>query len=78
VSKVVRAAMMAPRTCVGGSCHLLPDTLGLVPLVVVTAADVQDRDGARTLLSILAAKFRRLRVIWADGGAGPVADWGGL
>jgi putative transposase len=46
----------------GRKRHLLVDTLGLVLLVVVTAANVQDRDGARIVLSILATKFRRLRV----------------
>jgi hypothetical protein len=35
------------------------DTLGLVLLVVVTEANVQDRDGARMLLSVLATEFRR-------------------
>jgi hypothetical protein len=34
---------------------------------MVTTANVQDRDGARTLLSVLATQFQRLRVIWADG-----------
>ena len=29
--------------------HLLVDTLGLVLLMMVTAANVQDRDGARIL-----------------------------
>jgi putative transposase len=38
----------------GRKRHLLVDTLGLVLLVVVTEANVQDRDGARTLLSVLA------------------------
>jgi hypothetical protein len=51
----------------GRKRHLLVDTLGLVLLVVETAADVQDRDGARTVLSALSTQFRRLRVIWADG-----------
>ena len=52
------------------------DTLGLVLLVVVTEANVQDRDGARTLLSVLATEFRRLRVIWADGAyAGALQMW---
>ena len=51
----------------GRKRHLLVDTLGLVLLAVVTEANVQDRDGARTLLSVLATEFRRLRVIWADG-----------
>ena len=48
----------------GRKRHLLVDTLGLVVLlVVVTEANVQDRDGARTLLSVLATESRRLRVI---------------
>jgi hypothetical protein len=55
----------AKKLC-GRKRHLLVDTLGLVLLVMVTAANVQDRDGAHTLLSILATKFRRLRVIWAE------------
>lgn len=35
-------------------------------MVVVTAASVQDRDGAMYLLAILRSKFSRLRLIWAD------------
>jgi putative transposase len=65
----------AKKLC-GRKRHLLVDTLGLVLLVMVTAANVKDRDGARTLLSILASKFRRLRVIWADGAyAGTLPSW---
>jgi putative transposase len=52
------------------------DTLGLILAVVVTAAQVQDRDGARQILDILRHKFARLPHIWADGAyAGPLADW---
>jgi putative transposase len=44
--------------------------------VVVTAANVQDRDGAKSVLAILRHKFSRVRHIWADGAyAGPLADW---
>ena len=44
--------------------------------MVVTAASVQDRDGAKQLLAILRHKFSRLRHIWADGAyAGPLVDW---
>ena len=44
--------------------------------MVVTAASVQDRDGAKPLLDILRYKFARLRHIWADGAyAGPLVDW---
>ena len=65
----------AKKVC-GRKRHLLVDTLGLVLLVVITAANVQDRDGARTLLSTLATQFRRLRVIWADGAyAGALQPW---
>jgi len=44
--------------------------------VVVHAADVQDRDGARLVLAVLANTFMRLRLIWADGGyAGALLHW---
>jgi len=38
--------------------------------VVVTAAHVQDRDGAKLLLEGLRQQFSRLRRIWADGAYG--------
>jgi putative transposase len=50
----------------GRKRHLLVDTLGLWLTVVVTAANVQDRDAAMTLLDILRSKFSRVRLIWAD------------
>lgn len=60
----------------GRKRHVLVDTMGLVWLVVVTAAATQDRDGAQLLLAVLATQIRRLRVIWADGGyAGRLVDW---
>jgi putative transposase len=40
----------------GRKRHVLVDTMGLVWLLVVTAASVQDRDGARTLLQVLATE----------------------
>jgi putative transposase len=52
------------------------DTLGLILAVVVTAASIQDRDGAKQLFDILRHKYGRLRHIWADGAyAGPLVDW---
>jgi putative transposase len=37
---------------------------------------VQDRDGARILLSVLGSQLRRLRAIWADGAyAGGLPSW---
>ena len=65
----------AKKVC-GRKRHLLVDALGLVVLVVITAANVQDREGAHTLLGTLATRFRRLRVIWADGAyAGDLQQW---
>jgi putative transposase len=44
--------------------------------IVVHAADIQDRDGAKHVLAALANTFMRLRLIWADGGyAGALLQW---
>ncbi len=60
----------------GRKRHLAVDVLGLILAVVVTAASVQDRDGARPLLWRLAASFRTVTLIWADGGyAGKLVTW---
>ena len=42
------------------------DTTGLLLAVVIHAADIQDRDGARLVLAKLLGRFPRLQVIWAD------------
>ncbi len=56
--------------------HLLVDTLGLVLRVMVLTANIQDRDGARSLLETLQGQFPRLQRIWADGGySGALIDW---
>jgi putative transposase len=58
------------------------DTLGLIIAIVVHAASLQDRDGAKLVLARLNEKrkgrrlFPRLKLIWADGGyAGKLIDW---
>jgi len=58
------------------------DTLGLIIAIVVHAANLQDRDGAKLVLAKLTGKhkggrlFPRLKLIWADGGyAGQLIDW---
>lgn len=62
----------------GRKRHLLVDTQGLMLKVVVSAADVQDRDGARLLaqaLRLYGPELPRLSLVWADAGyAGPLAD----
>jgi putative transposase len=50
--------------------HILVDTMGLLLVVVVHTANIQDRDGAKLVLTKLLARFpcARLQRIWADGG----------
>jgi putative transposase len=50
--------------------------MGLVIAVVVHAASIQDRDGAKILFNVIRDKFLRLQLIWADGGyAGKLIQW---
>jgi len=60
----------------GRKRHLLVDTLGLILVAVVHAADIQDRDGARLVMDRVQGQFPRLRKVWADGGyAGQLVEW---
>ena len=60
----------------GRKRHLLVDSLGRLLTVVVTAASMQDRDGANQLIEMLRHRYTRLRHIWADGAyAGPLVEW---
>jgi putative transposase len=62
----------------GRKRHLLVDTLGLLLLVVVHAASVQDRQGARLVCLRAKRRYPRLRLIWADGGyGGRLVPWVG-
>ncbi len=51
----------------GRKRHVLVDTLGLLLVVVVTAASVQDRDGARLVFRRLGGVGKKLRLIWVEG-----------
>ncbi|MFD7168540.1 IS5 family transposase [Streptomyces violascens] len=84
-SQSVRAAANIPRATsgwdggkrVGGrKRHLMVDCPGLVLVVLVTAASVQDRDAAVPLLERLRQTYFSIRLVWADGGyAGSLVDW---
>lgn len=52
----------------GRKRHIAVDTTGLLLAVVVTVANIQDRDGAVRLLAALAARLSSVRLVWADGG----------
>ena len=59
----------------GRKRHILVDTLGLLLAVIVHAANIQDRDGAKLLFRKIRGHFPRLE-IWADGAyAGTLVDW---
>ena len=60
----------------GRKRHVATDCLGLLLVVVVTAASVQDRDGACPLLALLRERFSTITLVWADGGyAGRLVAW---
>ena len=66
----------AGKKVMGRKRHLLVDTLGLILHVVVHPASIQDRDGAKLVLSVLLKRFGWLRCIFADSGyAGELVSW---
>ena len=60
----------------GRKRHIAVDTIGLLLTVLITAAGVQDRDGAKPLLWNLRRAFPSVKLAWADGGyAGKLVTW---
>lgn len=60
----------------GTKRHVAVDVLGLLLTVLVTGADVQDRDGAMPLLERLRTVCLRIALVWADGAyAGSLVGW---
>ena len=56
----------AGKKITGRMTHLAVDTLGLVMIVVVHSAALQDYDGACFVLSRMKERFNRLKVVFAD------------
>ncbi|MDD1478719.1 MULTISPECIES: IS5 family transposase [Micrococcaceae] len=52
----------------GRKRHVVVDTLGLLVVVLVTAASLQDRDGGRLVLDKARMKMPSIVLVWADGG----------
>jgi putative transposase len=66
----------AHKRVTGRKRHLIVDTLGMILAVVVHAADIQDRDGAKLVLEKIKGCFPRLRKILADAiYNGGIAGW---
>jgi putative transposase len=60
----------------GRKRHILVDTMGLVILVVVTAASLSDPQGAKLLFARLRGAGKKLRRIWVDGTyRGKLVEW---
>lgn len=56
--------------------HVITDCLGLLLVVLVTAGNVTDRQAARVLLPRLRERFRKITLVWADGGyRGRLVAW---
>lgn len=59
----------ANKNVTGRKRHIVVDVMGLLLVVLVHKADIQERAGAKLLLQRAVTKgFARLQLIWADGG----------
>lgn len=67
----------AGKKVAGRKRHIVVDTVGNLLAVVVHAANIQDRDGARLVLTKLTASTQAaIKRIWADGGyRGQLVEW---
>lgn len=52
----------------GRKRHVVVDTVGLLVVVLVSAASLQDRDGGRLVLSRARIAMPSIALVWADGG----------
>ncbi|MRH93644.1 IS5 family transposase, partial [Nocardia sp. SYP-A9097] len=57
----------AGKKVAGRKRHIIVDCLGLLLVVYVTSASVQDRDAARPALTRLRQLFDTITLVWADG-----------
>lgn len=60
----------AGKNVTGRKRHIVVDTLGLLIAIVVHAANIQDRDGAKMVLTKAYQRFSGLERIWADSAYG--------
>ncbi len=56
----------AGKKVTGRKRHIAVDTLGMLLVVVVHAASVQDQVGAKQVLAGIREKFRRFKVVFGD------------
>ena len=64
------------KSTLGRKRHIVVDVLGLLLIVMVHSAGIQDRDGAKQVLTRLISCFPGLKLIWADEGyGGKLVEW---
>lgn len=59
----------------GRKRHLLVDTLGLILLVLVTAAHISDSAGGQRVLTAMRGRLPRLKKLWADTAYEGLTAW---
>lgn len=60
----------------GRKRHIAVDTLGLLLMIVVHSASIQDRTGVKAVFIKMAQKYRTLKIIFADSGyLGKLIAW---
>jgi transposase len=84
-SQSVRAAATVPASSRGYDAgkkvpgrkrHIVTDCLGLLLVVMVTTASVHDSNAAVDLLERVQARYKKITLVWADGGyAGRLVAW---
>lgn len=57
----------AGKKVTGRKRHIVVDVLGLVLVVLVLAADIQDRDGGGMILAAMHSAYPSITKVWADG-----------
>jgi putative transposase len=60
----------AGKKITGRKRHILVDTLGMLLMVVVHSADIQDFDGGSIVMRGIRGLYRRLKIVFADGAYG--------
>jgi transposase len=73
---LLRLYMMRGKKIKGNKRHVIVDTLGLLLVVVVHSAKIQDRTGAQQVFRRLYMKCIDLKRVWADEGyTGTLIGW---
>jgi putative transposase len=66
--KILTALHDGGKRALGRKRHIVVDVLDLLLIVVVQSAGIQDREGAKHVLTRLISSFPGLKLFWVDGG----------